>query len=212
MSQYYQSGDGGAPGVPGIESVTGNSGGAVFGAGSPVNLDLLGDTAQGVTVTGTPASSLQTVSVQDATAAATSGAALKGVSSYDSDDFTVTSGFVELTSSLTGSAVTVGATTETILTIPLLMGQVVTVQCVLAAFEGTTPVAIGGQLVLTAFWSGVGDVTIVEVPDKIVNASIALTTADFDASGSSNNLLIEVTGEAALTINWSAKAQVVFSA
>lgn len=67
MSQYYQSGDGGAPGVPGIETVTGNTGGAVPGQGVPVNINLIGDTVQGVHVNGNAGTSTETITIDDMT-------------------------------------------------------------------------------------------------------------------------------------------------
>ncbi len=47
--------------LPGIETLTGNSGGAVPGTGSPVNIDILG--SNGVVVTGNPGTSTLTVSL-----------------------------------------------------------------------------------------------------------------------------------------------------
>lgn len=67
MSQQQFFSDGGAPGVPGIETVTGNTGGAVGGSGSPVNINILGDTVQGVTVNGNAGTNTETVTVSDAT-------------------------------------------------------------------------------------------------------------------------------------------------
>lgn len=61
MSQQQGWGDNGTPGVPGIESLTGNSGGAVFGAGTPVNITLVGDNATGINIVGNPGTSTMTV-------------------------------------------------------------------------------------------------------------------------------------------------------
>lgn len=67
MSQQQSFGGGGTPGYSAIETVTGNTGGAVPGQGSPVNINLIGDTAQGVHVNGTIATSTQVITVDDAT-------------------------------------------------------------------------------------------------------------------------------------------------
>lgn len=61
MSQQQGFGDGGTPGVPGIETLTGNSGGAVGGAGSPINITLVGDNATGINIVGSPGTSTMTV-------------------------------------------------------------------------------------------------------------------------------------------------------
>lgn len=66
MSQQQFYGDGGSPSFSGIETVTGNDSVAVGGAGSPVNLNLVGDTVQGVSITNTAANT-ETVTVADAT-------------------------------------------------------------------------------------------------------------------------------------------------
>lgn len=207
MSQYYQSGDGGAPGVPGIESITGNTGGPVFGSGVPVNVNIVGDTAQGVAVNGNPGTSTETVTVQDATAAATAGAALKGVSSYSSDDFIVAAGFVTLKNVTSGQAQTVGAVTANVITLPLggtpatyaLEGRI-------AGFEASTPAAAGFQVFATVRTNGT-TATLVGIPDIVGNAETAIDSALADVIVSGNNAIIQVTGVAALTIDWGADMQ-----
>lgn len=56
---YFQLNDGGTPGVPGIETLTGNSGGAVSGDAS-FNVNILG--SGDVTVTGNPGTNTLTIS------------------------------------------------------------------------------------------------------------------------------------------------------
>lgn len=67
MSQQQTFVDAGSmPGVPGIETVTGNDGLPVTGSGSPVNIDIVGNTVQGLTFTRTAADEI-TGTIADAT-------------------------------------------------------------------------------------------------------------------------------------------------
>lgn len=68
MSQQQTFVDAGSvPGTPGIETVTGNTGGAVPGSGSPVNINLIGDTVQGVHVNGNAGTSTETITIDNMT-------------------------------------------------------------------------------------------------------------------------------------------------
>lgn len=68
MSQQQTFVDAGSvPGVPGIETVTGNTGGAVPGSGSPVNINFIGDTVQGVHVNGNAGTSTETITIDNMT-------------------------------------------------------------------------------------------------------------------------------------------------
>lgn len=80
---------GGAGGVGALNTLTGNSGGAVPPDGLG-DIDILGDNTTGINIVGTPASNKLEVLGIDATSAQ------KGVASYEAADFTVTSGDVEL--------------------------------------------------------------------------------------------------------------------
>lgn len=67
MSQQQSFGEtGSVPGIPGIETVTGNDGLAAAGSGSPVNINIVGNTTQGVHVTRTAADT-ETITIDDAT-------------------------------------------------------------------------------------------------------------------------------------------------
>jgi hypothetical protein len=72
-----------------IKTLTGNIGSAV-GADAAFNVNVIGDTTQGVSITGTPASNLVTITVADATFLT------KGVASFVAADFTVTVGAVSI--------------------------------------------------------------------------------------------------------------------
>jgi len=210
MSQQQVFQGGGSPITPNLETLTGNTGGAVAGSGSPVNINLLGDTAQGVSVNGNAGTSTETVTVQNATAAATAGAANKGVSSYSSEDFVVTSGFVTLARNTSGTGQTVGAVTADIITLALgatpgtyaLEGRV-------AGFESSTPAGAGFQIFATVRTDG-ASATLVGVPDIVGNTEAAINTALADVIVSGNNAIIQVTGVAALTIDWGADLAYTF--
>jgi hypothetical protein len=67
MSHVQSFGEtGSVPGMPGIETVTGNDGLPAAGAGSPVNVNIVGNNTQGVNVTRTAADT-ETITVADAT-------------------------------------------------------------------------------------------------------------------------------------------------
>lgn len=210
MSQQQFFGDGGSPGVPGLETLTGNTGGAVSGSGSPVNINLVGDTAQGVAVNGNAGTSTETVTVGDATAAATSGAASKGVSSYNSADFTVVNGYVSLANDTQGTGQTIGATTADIITFPLgatpgtyaFEGRV-------SGFNASTPASCAFQIFGTVRTTGAAGV-LVGVPDYVSNDEAAVNGADAEIVVSGNNAIIRVTGVLALTIDWAADLQYTF--
>src|SRR6056300_1258949 len=67
MSQQQAFQEQGSPSVPGIETVTGNTGGAVGGSGVPVNINLIGDTVQGVHVNGNAGTSTETITIDNMT-------------------------------------------------------------------------------------------------------------------------------------------------
>jgi hypothetical protein len=66
MSQQQGFSEGGAPGVPGIESITGNDGLPIFGSGVPTNINLIGDTTKGAHVNRTAADT-GTITIDDMT-------------------------------------------------------------------------------------------------------------------------------------------------
>lgn len=202
MSQQQSFGSTGTPGAPNIEFVQGNSGGQVPPNPATFTINIVGDTAQGVNVNGNAGTYTETVTVQNATAAATAGAANKGVSSYSSDDFVVTSGFVTLARNTSNTAQTVGAVNANLITLPLgatpmtyaLEGRV-------AAFESTTPAGAGFQVFATVRTDG-ATATLVGIPDIVGNTEAAINTAQVNVVVSGNNAIIQVSGVAALTIDW----------
>jgi len=207
MSQYYQSSDGGAPFVAAIETVTGNSGGPVGGSGVPTNINIIGDTAQGVSVNGNAGTFTETVTVQNATAAPTAGAALKGVSSFDSNDFTVTNGFVDIKGTSNGTGTTVGATTADIITVPLgAVAGVFQFEARAKGFDAATPAGCGYNVYATLRTDGV--TATLEGSQSIFNENAVLSPADAYFIASGNNAVLQVLGVAGLTIDWVGSSQV----
>jgi len=205
MSQQQFFGDSGSPSFSGIETVTGNTGGAVPGQGVPVNLNLVGDTAQGVSVNGDAGTSTETITVQNSTAAATSGAALKGVASFNSADFTDVSGFVSAANSMTGTATTVGAVVATTITLPL--GATPACYQIHSDTVGFAPAGPYGESVseiLTVRTDG-ATATIIDAPDFFSNIESPLVPALFFTTVSGNNVIVQVLGSPGNTVNWFSK-------
>jgi hypothetical protein len=96
MSQQQTFLPGNAPFTPNIEFIEGNDGIQVGPNPVTATILLLGDNAQGVYTSGNAGTYTETITVNDATAAATALLALKGVSSFNSAQFDVTGGFVSL--------------------------------------------------------------------------------------------------------------------
>lgn len=106
-----------------------------------------------------------------------------------------------------GAATTVGATTQTILTIPVTVGSTMNIEAQLAGIE-PTPNGVGGEVRGTVFRAG-GAPTLLGVPDKVVRATSPIAAATFDVNVSGNNLIVSVTGVATFTIEWYIIAEIV---
>lgn len=210
MSQQQAFSGGNSPVTPDIEFLRGNDGVAVGPNPATFITELVGNTAQGVSTSGNAVTYTETITVRDATAAATSGAALKGVSSYNSADFTVTSGYVSLNNSLSGTGQTIGAVNADIITLPLgaTPGTYV-FTCSVAGFESTTPAGAGYQIIGSVRTTGAA-ATLVGSPDKISHEEAAITAGDADIVVSANSAIVRVLGVAGLTIDWGARLGYIF--
>lgn len=132
--------------------------------------------------------------------------AIRGTAAFDSNDFTVVDGFVDIKGSANGTGQTIGAVTADILTIPL--GAVAGTQQFEArvkGFESTTPAGCGYNVYGTLITDGV-TATLVGVQD-VFNEDPALVTADAYFIASGNNAVLQVLGVAGLTIDWTASTQ-----
>ena len=105
-----------------------------------------------------------------------------------------------------GTAQTIGAVTQTIVSLPLLASQSAFIQVIITGYESTTPASIGGQVLGQVFRAGAAAAAVVKFPDKFTAESNALANSDMNISTSGNNAIVTVTGQAGLTINWRAAA------
>ncbi len=146
------------------------------------------------------------------TAASTSGSAVKGTAGYDSADFTVTNGFVQLNiPTISGTTTTVGAVTGDVITFPLgATPGTYTFEVDVAAFESVTPLGAGYNMSATLRTDGATS-TLIGVPDKNVFEEGALIAGNADIVAGGNNMIVRVTGTAGLTVDWSSVAVRVFA-
>lgn len=201
MSQYQKFDSTGTI-APNIEFVAGNTGGPVGPNPATFTINLIGDTAQGVSVAGNAATFTETITVQNATAAATSGAALKGVSSYSSDFFTLTAGFVTLNNALVGTVTTVGAVVGNTITFPLGATPATyqfTVDTV--GFEPGLPSGVTAKETVGAYTDG-AVATLIDTVDFTTQVGPGLVPALFYSSISGNNLVVTVLGSPGKTVRW----------
>lgn len=213
MSQVQTMGGGGSP-APSVEYVQGNSGGPV-GADASYITYFIGDTVQGVEVNGNPGTYTETITVRDATAAVTAGAAQKGVSSYDSNFFTVTSGYVTMKTSLVDTVQTVGVVVEDLIifTPPLTAGTYRLIYQVAAYNNTDAGSGSGYQLEGTVVTDGLGTITTVGSPARIMNGDAAVFDVSLvDVVVSGGDIILQVTGVAAKTIQWTGRLDFVFGA
>ena len=103
-----------------------------------------------------------------------------------------------------GTGQTIGAVTANVITIPL--GAVPTtyiVEAKITGFESTTPAGCGYNLICAARTTGLA-ASIEGVQDKYVAEDGALVNCDANFVVAANNLIVQVTGTAGLTVNWKA--------
>lgn len=139
--------------------------------------------------------------------AGNSSTATKGTASFDSDDFTVTNGFVEIKGANVGTGQTINATTDDVITIPLGgVAGTFQIEARCKGFESTTPAGCGYNIYATFTTTG-GAATLVGNQD-VYNEDVALASADAYFIASGNNAVLQVIGVAGLTIDWSAEARI----
>ncbi len=203
-------------------SITQSSTGAIslinVGINSNNNPAIAGAGAGVLTLAGVPfldntvIAGTLTTAVYDWKPYGTSGTSLtatNGTASFDSDDFTVTNGFVEIKGNVVGSTTTVGAVTGDIITIPLgttpsNYSFIINV----SAFESSTPAGAQYFIIASARTDG-ATASLVGLPDPTINEDAALVAADCDLVVVGNSAIVRATGVLALTINWSATVQVL---
>lgn len=211
MSQVQTMGGGGSP-APSVEYVQGNTGGPV-GADPSYITYFIGDTTQGVEVNGNAGTFTETITMRNATAAATAGAAQKGASSYDSDFFTVTSGYVTLSNSVIDTVETVGVVVEDLITFtpPATAGTYRLIYQIAAYNETDANSGSGYQLEGTVVTDGLGTITTVGSPVIVMNGDAAVfDTSLVDVVVSGGNIILQVTGVLAKTIQWTGRLDYLF--
>lgn len=127
-----------------------------------------------------------------------------GIASFNEDQFTIdpTSGMVSSNSNVVTNSDTVqttDATPTTLTSIAIVNDTVVTLRGILGAQEASSANHIGGsfEAVITA---AAGSASIVGV--NVTNVQSDFTTAVFEVVASGANAIVQVTGEAATTIDW----------
>ncbi len=110
--------------------------------------------------------------------------------------------YVELTNRLQGTVTTVGAVTDNVITFtPSVIGTYST-EFRVAAYNTTSSLGAGYSLFGAIRYDGVNS-TICDTFDEIVNEEGAMSGVDIAVTTSGASLLVQVTGYAAQTINWS---------
>lgn len=197
------------PGIPNVEFVAGND--AVAVPPNPVThiINIIGDLTQGVS-TSNSAVNTEKITVANSTAAATGLLASKGVSSFNSRDFTDVSGFVSLTDTTDGIGQTIGAVTADIITFALgAVPGTYAIEVRVSGFDAGTPSGVAFKIFGSVRTMGAAGV-LLGVPDVVSQPEVATATALANIVVSGNNVIVRVTGVALLTIDWGADLEYTF--
>ncbi len=116
-------------------------------------------------------------------------------------------GLFSIGSPSTGSGSTTGAVTANIITIPLgSVPGVYTIEARVAGFNASTPAGAGYQLIGMFRTTGLA-ASIIGSVERVANEEAALAAANATMVASGNNVLIQVTGVALLTIDWVVQSE-----
>lgn len=160
MSQQQVFQGGGSPITPNLETLTGNTGGAVAGSGSPVNINLIGDTVQGVHVNGNAGTSTETITMDDATTTQ------KGVVLLASNAETIAG--TNTTKATTPDDIKAKLGTQTLNALPYGNSTTGAIQWLAAATNGQIPIgSTGNPPVLANITSLDGSITVTNGPGTI---------------------------------------------
>lgn len=113
--------------------------------------------------------------------------------------------------SLSGSAQTIGAVTADLITVPLgATAGTYTFDIKVAGYESTTPAGCGYAIMASVRTTGAAAVL---APNQAVDTmeEAALVPCDAQVVVAANTAIVRITGVAALTVNWKATAEYVFS-
>jgi hypothetical protein len=119
--------------------------------------------------------------------------------------------YIGLTNRIVGSTSTVGAVTSPIITFSSFVGGIgtYTIECRVSAYNSTSSLGAGYSLFGAVRFDGV-NANICDTFDEIINEEGTMTNLDIFVSVSGGSLLINGTGYADQTINWSAVALYTF--
>jgi hypothetical protein len=117
--------------------------------------------------------------------------------------------YTELTNRVSGSVTTTDATVTTIISFTLPTTGNYSFDLNIAAYN-TTDTLGAAYSMFVGFISVAGAATKLNLEDKIVNEQAGMTACNATATTSGNNILIQVTGIAAKTINWRAVGTYTF--
>lgn len=122
---------------------------------------------------------------------------------------------IQLTNRISGSVTTANATPTTLVSFAMSSANlgsslgVCTFDIQIAGYNITDNAGEGYSIFGSVRTDGVS-ATLIGVPDKIINEEASQATADANLIVSGNNVIIQVTGIAAKTIDWRAVAHYVF--
>jgi hypothetical protein len=110
---------------------------------------------------------------------------------------------VVITNRITGSVTTVGLTTSTLITFtPSVIGTY-SFEMRIAAYNTTSSLGAGASIFGAIRFDGV-NTNVCDLFDEINNDEGAMSATDISVTSAGANMLLQVTGYAAQTINWSA--------
>ena len=92
--------------------------------------------------------------------------------------------------------------TKTIVTIPVTAGGTITAFVLVSGIEASDANAVGGQNTAVVYRAGAG-ATLLTTGDLLIGTTAPIAGATFVITTSGNNLIVQVTGVATFTIEWS---------
>lgn len=114
---------------------------------------------------------------------------------------------LSVTNEYSGTAITVGAVTQDVITVPLgIIAGTYQFEARVKAFDAVTPSGAGYNIYATLRTDGV-TATLIGNQD-VFNEDPTLTDADAYFIASGNNAVLQVLGVTGLTINWSAETEI----
>jgi hypothetical protein len=184
---------------------------SIAGKGT-LNYDVLTFNGFGST-TLDPSLTINLLGTKPLSTASNSAGAQRGVSGYDSNEFTVdASGFVNLGSG-PQTTTTIGAVTNTLITIPIPDNSTIEIIVRFSGFESTGPNGFGGYLqgVVRKGAPTTGFVIGSNVASFYSDVPLATANGTLTIDGSGDNALFSAVGVGGFTIDWTASATKVIA-